>query len=420
MKIRKICSILLAICMLVPCVFALTDEETKSIEDLLKENAQSVTINDCDIDYTTEDAFDNLVITEHINDFDKIVFSFTCKAHKNLPHYDNLALTEIGDYRIFTYPQGEYLVYSKAENKLVNISDAYNSNIVTDTDLDYLYNNCAYKAEDRITVDKVTDDPLNAVIIAQANEVYEPVWDEGINTGEFADLKVEKFYSDDNIDIFRFSSSTEIVIDGDFDLELGDYYYQYMNGDELYVYNKANDKLMFLETAYNAGLVNDEILDEMAEKYFHNRMDKAEMRYLGEIVEDSDTDTDIITDTNTDTNTDIVETDTEINTDTNVDTETESDTDINTDSEAETDTETDTDIVDDPIIYGDVNHDGEVDIIDVVLIRGYIVGSNFLTEDIYNLTSADVYADGEIDIVDVVIIRKAIVTGEKISILYFY
>ena len=419
MKIRKICSILLAICMLVPCVFALTDEETKSIEDLLKGNAQNVTNSEYYVDYTAEDAFDNLVITEHINDLYKIVFSFTCKAHKNLPYYDN-EMIEVGDYRIFTYPQGEYLVYYKAENKLLNISDAYNSDIVTDTDLDYLYNNCAYKEDDRITVDNVTDDPLNAVIIAQANEVYKPVFDEGINTGEFADLKVEKFYFDDKIEIFSFSSSTEIAIDGIYDLTLGLYNFWYSNGNELYVYNKANDKLMFLETAYNAGLVNDEILDEMAEKYFHNRMDKAEMRYLGEIVEDSDTDTDIITDTNTDINTDIVETDTEINTDTNVDTETESDTDINTDSEAETDTETDTDIVDDPIIYGDVNHDGEVDIIDVVLIRGYIVGSNFLTEDIYNLTSADVYADGEIDIVDVVIIRKAIVTGEKISILYFY
>ena len=114
-----------------------------------------------------------------------------------------------------------------------------------------------------------------------------------------------------------------------------------------------------------------------------------------------DTDTEMNTDIDTNTETDTENTDTEI-TDTEV-------TDIEvTDIEA-TDTET-TDTETEPVEYekGDVNADGKVSIIDVVLVRAHIVKTKQITE-IEEINRADVNSDNKINIVDVVIIRSKIV-----------
>ena len=65
----------------------------------------------------------------------------------------------------------------------------------------------------------------------------------------------------------------------------------------------------------------------------------------------------------------------------------------------------------DEVVIGDVNEDGVLDILDVVVTRAYIVGNE--TPD-YDFTKADVNGDGEVDIIDVVIMRAAIVNGEPI------
>ena len=65
----------------------------------------------------------------------------------------------------------------------------------------------------------------------------------------------------------------------------------------------------------------------------------------------------------------------------------------------------------DEVVIGDVNEDGVLDILDVVVTRAYIVGNE--TPD-YDFTKADVNGDGEVDIIDVVMMRAAIVNGEPI------
>ena len=67
----------------------------------------------------------------------------------------------------------------------------------------------------------------------------------------------------------------------------------------------------------------------------------------------------------------------------------------------------------DEVVIGDVNEDGVLDILDVVVTRAYIVGNE--TPD-YDFTKADVNGDGEVDIIDVVMMRAAIVNGEPIPV----
>ena len=95
--------------------------------------------------------------------------------------------------------------------------------------------------------------------------------------------------------------------------------------------------------------------------------------------------------------------DTEISTDT--DTETEIDTYFYTDTQ--TDSEESTDI--EYYIKGDINEDGKLDIVDVMMLRGYIIG-NLELNDI-KLKIADMNSDNSQDIIDVVFMRKVIVDG---------
>ena len=57
--------------------------------------------------------------------------------------------------------------------------------------------------------------------------------------------------------------------------------------------------------------------------------------------------------------------------------------------------------------YGDVNNDGNIDVIDVSLMRAHIVSTKELEAE--DLLYADVNSDGNLDIIDVVMVRKIIV-----------
>lgn len=124
-----------------------------------------------------------------------------------------------------------------------------------------------------------------------------------------------------------------------------------------------------------------------------------------DISTDTDTDTDTSTDTATDTNTDTA-TDTDTNTDIDSNTDTDLSTDTDTSTDVDTNSDTDTDI---SFELGDVNADGSVDILDVVLLRSHIVGNSVLS--IEELARADMNVDIEIDILDVVLIRNKIVNA---------
>ena len=58
-------------------------------------------------------------------------------------------------------------------------------------------------------------------------------------------------------------------------------------------------------------------------------------------------------------------------------------------------------------VKGDINYDGSLNIVDVVLARAYIIGSKPLSD--YQISVGDMNEDGVIDIIDVVIMRATIV-----------
>lgn len=70
-----------------------------------------------------------------------------------------------------------------------------------------------------------------------------------------------------------------------------------------------------------------------------------------------------------------------------------------------------TEYVENKTASGDLNSDGELDIVDVVLARAIIIGSKAFTID--EQLKADMNGDGFIDIVDVVIMRQIIINGSS-------
>ena len=63
-------------------------------------------------------------------------------------------------------------------------------------------------------------------------------------------------------------------------------------------------------------------------------------------------------------------------------------------------------------VIGDINGDGVLDIVDVVIARAYIVGNEYPADA--NIDAGDVNFDGVLDIVDVVIMRAAIINNTPI------
>ena len=125
-------------------------------------------------------------------------------------------------------------------------------------------------------------------------------------------------------------------------------------------------------------------------------------------IPDTETDTEVTDTEVTDTEvTDTEVTDTEV-TDTEV-TDTEvTDTEV-TDTET-TDTETDTDTDTDEYMEGDINKDGKISIVDVVMARAHIVKTKTLSSE--QITIGDMNNDSKINIVDVVMLRSIIVNGK--------
>ena len=87
------------------------------------------------------------------------------------------------------------------------------------------------------------------------------------------------------------------------------------------------------------------------------------------------------------------------------DTDTETETDTDTDADTETDTN--------KFLLGDVNLDGKLNILDVVLTRAHIVNSKSLNEiDLMAQVRADMNKDNKVNIVDIVMMRSYIVNNK--------
>ena len=59
---------------------------------------------------------------------------------------------------------------------------------------------------------------------------------------------------------------------------------------------------------------------------------------------------------------------------------------------------------------GDVNEDGLLNILDVVLVIGFIIGNNDFSED--QISSSDMNADGIINVLDVVLLVNSVLGND--------
>ena len=59
---------------------------------------------------------------------------------------------------------------------------------------------------------------------------------------------------------------------------------------------------------------------------------------------------------------------------------------------------------------GDINEDGLLNILDVVLVIGFIIGNNDFSED--QISSSDINTDGTINVLDVVLLVNAVLGSD--------
>ena len=59
---------------------------------------------------------------------------------------------------------------------------------------------------------------------------------------------------------------------------------------------------------------------------------------------------------------------------------------------------------------GDANHDGDVDVADIISIANYILGS---ASGSFDMTAADVNGDGDVDVADIIGIANIILGGQS-------
>ena len=290
MKPKKLLALVLILSLLLSSnAFAFIDETGEDIPDSVKVRAEIITDRDFYIDFSSDDAFDGLEITkvleygfknEYVNR-ERIVFSYKCKAKYkedepyttdyNEPYYPK-DYVRLGNYIFNYYTFGELYVYHKNGGHIDTLEEAYINEYITDSELEQLYNNQAYDYSKKETVTAVTDDPLNEVIKEQAGAIFGSVH-EGFDLdeeGEFDTIRVEKYLNTDKFDIFSFTSKT--LLDGLVTYQLGEYYFDDISDDLLYLYDKENDKMMTLKDAYDNGVIGDEVLDELCSKYFFNNI----------------------------------------------------------------------------------------------------------------------------------------------------
>lgn len=99
------------------------------------------------------------------------------------------------------------------------------------------------------------------------------------------------------------------------------------------------------------------------------------------------------------------EDETETETEPETETETESETETETETETESETETETEPLPEKIL-GDINHDGETNLLDIVLLQKYLLGRESFSRD--SFLSADMNQNGIVNIYDLIELKKII------------
>ena len=173
---------------------------------------------------------------------------------------------------------------------------------------------------------------------------------------------------------------------------------------EMFILEKINDKYLITVNHYIKGLIKEVKESDFTDDDYTDTdvVDSTDEETDSEYATESDTeeytDSDIIVDTD---DSDSTESDIYYDTESDTDSATDSDFDFETDTDSETD-DTDSDFY----AQGDINADGKINTLDVLMIQSYL--ASFDTFDDGEYLRADFNASGNVDLADAIAILQMI------------
>lgn len=225
----------------VTTAFAATPDET-SDSDLISDIKQAMLDT-----YYGDEKPEYLNVEILLDDEDGVYFSFSDSFATSA----NRVYTEAGNY-IVSYPENCPVALYK-NNRVYMIPDAYNSGVIDDDTLEGL-TYCGH-------MDIVPKSDDSALVIEIKNKVIEECFDG--KSPETLRIDIVGRTSDGGV---YFKHSVGGGIDVMVEETIGDYTYYYNHNDDVMLYKNGN--VYLIKEAYESGVIDDSILEELSKMNF--------------------------------------------------------------------------------------------------------------------------------------------------------
>ena len=241
---KKLLTALIAFVMcfsVVTTAFAATPDET-SDSDLISDIKQAMLDT-----YYGDEKPEYLNVEILLDDEDEVYFSFSDSFATSA----NRVYTEAGNYIVSYLENCPVALYKN--NRVYMIPDAYNSGVIDDDTLEGL-TYCGH-------MDIVPKSDDSALVIEIKNKVIEECFDG--KSPETLKIDIVGRTSDGGV---YFKHSVGGGIDVMVEETIGDYTYSYTHGDDVMLYKNGN--VYSIKEAYESGVIDDSILEELSKMNF--------------------------------------------------------------------------------------------------------------------------------------------------------
>ena len=231
----------------VTTAFAATPDET-SDSDLISDIKQAMLDT-----YYGDEKPEYLNVEILLDDEDEVYFSFSDSFATSA----NRVYTEAGNYIVSYLENCPVALYKN--NRVYMIPDAYNSGVIDDDTLEGL-TYCGH-------MDIVPKSDDSALVIEIKNKVIEECFDG--KSPETLKIDIVGRTSDGGV---YFKHSVGGGIDVMVEETIGDYTYSYTHGDDVMLYKNGN--VYSIKEAYESGVIDDSILEELSKMNFGLKSNK--------------------------------------------------------------------------------------------------------------------------------------------------
>lgn len=241
---KKLLTALIAFVMcfsVVTTAFAATPDET-SDSDLISDIKQAMLDT-----YYGDEKPEYLNVEILLDDEDEVYFSFSDSFATSA----NRVYTEAGNYIVSYLENCPVALYKN--NRVYMIPDAYNSGIIDDDTLEGL-TYCGH-------MDIVPKSDDSALVIEIKNKVIEECFDG--KSPETLRIDIVGRTSDGGV---YFMHNEGFSLDYSIEETIGDYTYHYNHGDDVMLYKNGN--VYSIKEAYESGVIDDSILEELSKMNF--------------------------------------------------------------------------------------------------------------------------------------------------------